>query len=579
MRERFDFEMAGGAGTGAADRGSGFVRSGALSSLVLVLPLLLCGLLFAAHWLRQGATGHAAACLVLLAFVLTGSASGRILAVAGLGGAALKWFEVAGALLRVRLHFEEPWGVGLGILVAVAALNLLTLALVVGDRGTAFFRRRKDTAAPEVAAFVLVAVILAPVALAMPGTFLLERLRPGLAPLQVVLAACHGALAAGLLCDRKAAPRARMILWLSFSVFFFAQFFLALVFFPGLHMTGEPHVPVPGVVPAGAAYRLAPGFMGVLFLVCVLLVGPAWCSHLCYFGSFDARAARAERKAPWRASAAKSGSGSLSGAAPGFLPGLAARVRNGGTKASVLWRSAILAGTVGTAVLLRALDAPIQLATALAVTLGLLIVPAALLSRASGRAVYCTRLCPLGLLAVLLGRLSIWRIRRSSACDATGASGTSGVNGIGGTCVACGACARICAYGAMEAPEKTQGRKTGPTETRTTTAGDEVREAPDPDDLRNSLRFSQPGISCTLCRDCLSVCPTGALSLTTVFAKRDAAGVTGAAGAFPAADAATAARPAQASGQDGRDRPSSWERVFVVLVAALHAVFFWTAMA
>ena len=91
-------------------------------------------------------------------------------------------------------------------------------------------------------------------------------------------------------------------------------------------------------------------------------------------------------------------------------------------------------------------------------------IPAAFfVSRRRGWAAYCTLICPLGLLSCLAGRLSPWRVRRSSACTL------------------CGACTRVCRYGAL---------------------------------TKERLEAGGPGLSCTLCRDCLNVCPRGGLTMT-----------------------------------------------------------------
>ena len=98
------------------------------------------------------------------------------------------------------------------------------------------------------------------------------------------------------------------------------------------------------------------------------------------------------------------------------------------------------------------------------VLLGLLLVPCALLfSRARGYAAYCRGICPLGLLAQWLGRAAPWRVRRV------------------GDCCDCMACVRACRQDAMN-------------------------EA--------ALEKGIAANTCHLCRDCIHVCPKGALALT-----------------------------------------------------------------
>jgi polyferredoxin len=57
-------------------------------------------------------------------------------------------------------------------------------------------------------------------------------------------------------------------------------------------MTGELHLPIPALILAGPVYRGEGLFMPVLYTVTILLVGPAWCSWLCYIGAWDDFAAR-----------------------------------------------------------------------------------------------------------------------------------------------------------------------------------------------------------------------------------------------------------------------------------------------
>ena len=179
--------------------------------------------------------------------------------------------------------------------------------------------------------------------------------------------------------------------------------------------------------------------MITLFLVTLAVVGPAWCSWLCYIGAWDNTLARTKKlaRAP----------------APPGLPGLRGR----------RWplRVATLAGTVAAALGLRAAGVPGPWAAALALVFGGLgVVVMFLASRATGTLVHCTAYCPLGLVAVLLGRLSPHRLRITAACTD------------------CGACTRACRYDALSPADVTRRR---------------------------------PGLSCTLCGDCLPSCRHGAL--------------------------------------------------------------------
>ena len=93
----------------------------------------------------------------------------------------------------------------------------------------------------------------------------------------------------------------------------------------------------------------------------------------------------------------------------------------------------------------------------------LLLVCAVLVSRRMGFGAYCLGVCPLGLVAGRLGRLSPWRVWRTDACTR------------------CKACVRVCRYGAM---------------------------------TEENLSRAMPGPTCTLCRDCLSACRQKALTFS-----------------------------------------------------------------
>jgi polyferredoxin len=168
-------------------------------------------------------------------------------------------------------------------------------------------------------------------------------------------------------------------------------------------MTGALHLPVPAVIIGGPLYRGGGYFMPILFAATLLLVGPAWCSHLCYIGAWDDLLSRSRKK-------------------PGALPAWARHGR---------WFT--LAAVAAAALLMRLLEVSGGTAAALGGTFGIVGVGVmAAASRRLGLMAHCTAYCPLGAVGNLLGKISPWRIRILPGCSR------------------CGACSRACRYGALE---------------------------------------------------------------------------------------------------------------------------------
>ena len=291
-----------------------------------------------------------------------------------------------------------------------------------------------------------------------PPMLLAERFAPGSGWLEISLLALYAGFLTETLCDPKRASKARRRAWGIFSLAFFGQLALGLAGFKDFLMTGALHLPVPALIVAGPLFRGEGLFMLCLFSATVLLVGPAWCSHLCYIGAWDSAMSQA-RKRP--------------AAAPAWLH-----------RGRILLAAAVFAVAWG----LGRMGVETMTAVWLAAAFGLAGVGImAFASRRLGVMAHCTGWCPMGLLAGLAGRLSPWRLR------------------IGSGCKGCGVCSLACRYDALR-----------------------------PEDLA----LKRPGVSCSLCRDCLGTCPKSEMSLTFL----------------------------------GRSGPWVWI-VFSVLVAALHAVF------
>jgi ferredoxin len=79
----------------------------------------------------------------------------------------------------------------------------------------------------------------------------------------------------------------RRISWNIFTYVFFGQLILGLLGFEKFLMTGKLHLPVPMMIIGGPLYRGELSVMTLLFISTLVLTGPAWCSHLCYFGAID----------------------------------------------------------------------------------------------------------------------------------------------------------------------------------------------------------------------------------------------------------------------------------------------------
>lgn len=288
---------------------------------------------------------------------------------------------------------------------------------------------------PSLVASALTFLGLAMVQLKVPTPMLLaERFIPGAGWLEASLLALYAGFVAQAMLDPRRSPVVRRRIWGLFSLVFFGQLALGLAGAERFLMTGKLHLPVPALIVAGPLYRGEGIFMLVLFGVTVLLVGPAWCSHLCYVGAWDSAMSGAKKR-------------------PAQLPGWVRRSRM------------VLAGLVFTAAwAMGRAGMPVAWAVSLAVGFGLAGVGIMVgLSRRTGVMAHCSGWCPMGLVGGLLGKLSPWRLRIREGCTA------------------CGACSSACRYDALR-----------------------------PEDLA----AHRPGISCSLCGDCLARCPRQEMELT-----------------------------------------------------------------
>jgi NAD-dependent dihydropyrimidine dehydrogenase PreA subunit len=402
-------------------------------NLLLRVLLALCSLTTAAHFLRFGTIWEAAPVLTIaLAAGLPGFLPRPALALAALAGVWL-WADQTVSLTIWRMSMGLPWLRLVLILGTVCLAHLGVALLVLGPAGRRIFGPLSGPAWVRTATMLLIGTTLVLVQEKASIPLLLgERFAPGSGPFWIWTFAVYGGLVAGWLLGRSQAT-VRGRIWTLFSAVFFGQLLLGLAGWSIFLMTGKLHLPVPALILAGPLFRGDGFFMPILLGVSLLLVGPAWCSHLCYIGAWDDRLAR------------------LKAGRPRPLPAWAPRLR-----------AALLAGTILTPLILRALGVFWIPALLLAALFGLVGVALMVLwSARSGTMTHCTVWCPIGLVNNLLGRILPWRVRISDDC--TG----------------CGLCAKACRYNAL---------------------------------TKADLDRKKTGLSCSLCGDCLSRCPHGHLA-------------------------------------------------------------------
>ncbi len=260
---------------------------------------------------------------------------------------------------------------------------------------------------------------------------LLERFIKGGGWFEILVIGIYGAVVAWQMQDPTKVQAWRKYTWFAFSLVFFSQLLLGLLLSDKFLMSGKLHLPIPMMILAGPIYRGHTSVMTILFLSTVILSGPAWCSHLCYFGAIDNLAAGGKaRRTP---------------------------IRN---KWALKWSVLIL--IVFAAITLRWMKVPVLSATLLAGGFGIVgLVLILIISRKEGRMFHCTAYCPVGTVVNLTHKVNPFRMFIDN-----------------NSCTDCLVCTTSCKYDALN---------------------------------RKDIAVRRPGLTCTLCGDCLSSCHGGSI--------------------------------------------------------------------
>lgn len=253
------------------------------------------------------------------------------------------------------------------------------------------------------AVFASVAFLLTFIQIKLENPLLiLERFMAGGGWIEIFIISVYGGIVAWFMYDPGKSARWRQLTWLAFSIVFFSQLFLGLFVSEKFLMSGNLHLPIPMMILSGPIYRGEFSVMTILFLSTVLLSGPAWCSHFCYFGALD---------------------------------GIASGKRRKNTTLGKIWNLKIpfLLTIILATILLRILKVELMTATWIAIGFGITgIFVILLISRKKGKMVHCLVWCPIGTLVSGIKHINPIRLK------------------IQDTCTSCMACSSYCKYDALK---------------------------------------------------------------------------------------------------------------------------------
>lgn len=256
------------------------------------------------------------------------------------------------------------------------------------------------------AVFILTFILLGFVQVMVENPMLLaERFFRGAGWAEISVISFYGAIVAFKMQDPANVPGWRKITWTIFSIVFFVQLIIGLSGFDKFLMTGKLHLPIPMMILAGPIYRGQFSVMTILFLSTVILTGPAWCSHLCYFGAFDNLASQGKTSKT---------------------------ILN--NKGAI--KSTILILVIGMALIMRWLKFPLLISTFIGIGFGITgIAVMIVISLKRKKMVHCVMYCPVGTIVNLLKHVNPFRLY------------------IDQSCTLCMNCTKFCKYDALNASD------------------------------------------------------------------------------------------------------------------------------
>lgn len=362
-------------------------------------------ILGAAHFYRSSHYALSILCLLLIVLSFFKEAYIKNILTIALVALGLRYAWVTIDFIQMRQALNEPW-MRLFYILSTVSLFLFANALYVFKQKHRYIKNIRFSTT-STCALMLIFSLITIIHMKMPHIMLANRFIPTFGIIQGFLIALWGAYLVTKLSDTKLAEIWRLRAWRLFSLVFFLQFFLALCGYTIFLMGEHFHFPIPGMIVAGALYRESGFFMPILFLSSFILVGSAWCSHLCYFGVWD--------------SATKKGQGYENMPAKKFFVALP----------YIVFTLMLIFVFI-----CKHYTVPTELTYSIILLLGLVFFPLHFfISRKYTISSYCLYICPLGLIMRLLNIISArrfsWHIYFKD------------------TCTQCGSCIKACRYTAI----------------------------------------------------------------------------------------------------------------------------------
>lgn len=264
------------------------------------------------------------------------------------------------------------------------------------------------------------------------------RLFKGGGLVQIGVISIYSAFLSYKMQNRKERSLWRIRSWLLFTIVFYSQLILGITVDALFLLSGNLHLPIPAIILAGPIYRFSSWFMVILFFSTILLTGPAWCSHLCYFGAIDGYRAR-----------------KLKDTKRSKMPEAIYKNRN-------IIKIGSLLTIVGVALILKIFTADPGFATLLGIFAGILgLFFIMIFSKKWSTMANCTLYCPIGTIVNKIKYISPFRFKIGNSCLKCNACieacsymalTKEGIaqNKIGATCTYCGDCISYCAHNAFE---------------------------------------------------------------------------------------------------------------------------------